>query len=768
MMDEDESNFINTRLLAEQSVLARRCAEQTYTQTSNIQPFAILFCFNSQLILEKVSVNVHILGKPVSGFLGGSLLSLIHPHSLQSMQASIESLKKLDQTARLYVSWSWDGAMPVLQHATEGFLFRSGDFFCLEALCPGAPKPDFTHYALKTQATDELARFTGDCAGFANLLTHHVRILTGFDRVFCLQFDAEDNGVVIGESRNEVYPSLRAHHFPASDIPTNLRKAYLQNRFRHLPDRDYQSVCLLDANGESEAVDLGLSLSRAVGATHLRYLDNMSVRASLSFSVIINGQLWGIVGAHLSVSRQVPLQVLLDVQGLVELFAGRLDIIIENLEQKTRQACLTELAVFARSFEEKSCDLTHWVRANLDAIKAWLRADFLIWIGQGKMNSDGLSLEEMTVLVALAREKTRHTSLFASSCLAKGRSTFEEIASKASGMLVLRLDTEHFLIWLRAERPQEKKWGGDPHLAVQIDATGQIGPRQSFSTWVEQVRYTSLEWVKADLKAAEELHRAFSGVRLKYLAGLEKKNILLQHEIEQKSEIEMMLRDNNRLLESLMAVACSELQGPLREVATHCQLLEGGAYALQLDEMGRGYLARLSEGARKMGHSIDAMLEYVSLTSGGDQSQSVSLHEIFLEVTQVLADAIGEVGAIVTSENLPQVFGQKKQLYQLIQTLIDRALRGRALERQLNIKVSACCQGEYWKIAVEDNGIGLTAAQQDKIFEIFQHRPSKDAIMGLALCRRIAELHGGRIWCESIPGQGSTFFFTLRADPHLQ
>ena len=128
---------------------------------------------------------------------------------------------------------------------------------------------------------------------------------------------------------------------------------------------------------------------------------------------------------------------------------------------------------------------------------------------------------------------------------------------------------------------------------------------------------------------------------------------------------------------------------------------------------------------------------------------------------------IKEAGAVVTKDDLPMVMGDETQLSQLFQNLIDNAIKFRRAEETPRVHISAQRKGNDWEFSVQDNGIGIDPQYFDRIFIIFQRLHSREAYegtgIGLAVCMRIVERHGGRIWVESEPGRGSLFHFTLPA-----
>jgi len=225
------------------------------------------------------------------------------------------------------------------------------------------------------------------------------------------------------------------------------------------------------------------------------------------------------------------------------------------------------------------------------------------------------------------------------------------------------------------------------------------------------------------------------------------------------------LKRSNEELEQFAYVASHDLQEPLRMVASFTQLLEG-RYGDRLDADGREFIAYAVDGTHRMQALIHALLEYSRVGSRGTSRASVNMEHLFEGVITDLRAAIAESGATVTCTPLPIVEGDPIQLGQLLLNLISNAVKFRG-ERPSVVHVSAERHGGEWHFAVRDNGIGIDPEYADRIFVIFQRLHTRDRYqgtgIGLAVCKKIVQVHGGRIWVESQPDQGATFYFTLPA-----
>lgn len=198
-------------------------------------------------------------------------------------------------------------------------------------------------------------------------------------------------------------------------------------------------------------------------------------------------------------------------------------------------------------------------------------------------------------------------------------------------------------------------------------------------------------------------------------------------------------------------------------VSSYVGLIEE-RYGDTLDEDGIEFIRFALDGAERMRKMIDGLLEYSRVDSGGDPFDSVDLNAVLGDVRIDLQVKIGEEDARITADALPSVEGDASQLRQLFQNLLSNAIEYHGDEPP-RIHVSAAREGDEWAISVRDEGIGIPPEQQDRVFELFTrlHAPEEysGTGLGLTLCRRIVERHGGRIRVESEPERGSTFTFTL-------
>lgn len=223
------------------------------------------------------------------------------------------------------------------------------------------------------------------------------------------------------------------------------------------------------------------------------------------------------------------------------------------------------------------------------------------------------------------------------------------------------------------------------------------------------------------------------------------------------------LEKSNTDLSQFAYVASHDLQEPLRMVTSYLQLLEQ-RYRGQLDDKADTYIHYAVDGAHRMKALIQDLLKYSRISSRGLELMPVDLEQVMEQALSDLSIAIRESGAEITRDRMPMVIGDAVQLRQLLENLIGNSLKYRK-DGDLCIHIGCRRRQDMWEVSVTDNGIGFEPEAGTRIFEIFQRLHTRDKYsgtgIGLAVCKRVVERHGGHIHAESEPGKGATFSFTL-------
>ncbi|MBD0333623.1 MAG: hypothetical protein ICV66_13335, partial [Chitinophagaceae bacterium] len=229
------------------------------------------------------------------------------------------------------------------------------------------------------------------------------------------------------------------------------------------------------------------------------------------------------------------------------------------------------------------------------------------------------------------------------------------------------------------------------------------------------------------------------------------------------------LETSNKELERFAYIASHDLQEPLRKVSYFLQLLEM-KYKDKIDQSANKYINAAVDASSQMRQLIRDLLAYSYLSESKENVEVVNMNEVVKKVVKTLALQIEESEAQIFCDALPVLhLSNETQMLQVMQNLLSNSLKYRS-DRKPVININADDEGDYWRIAVRDNGIGIAAQYYEKVFAVFQRLHNKNHYhgtgIGLSICKKIVEQHGGRIWIESNPEHGCTFFFTIPKQRH--
>lgn len=280
---------------------------------------------------------------------------------------------------------------------------------------------------------------------------------------------------------------------------------------------------------------------------------------------------------------------------------------------------------------------------------------------------------------------------------------------------------------------------GELDLPVRTEGPGEIA---SLAHAVDAMRVELVARMASEARSRAEIAEAHEQV------------------LEQAEE----LRRSNRDLEQFAYVASHDLQEPLRKVASFTQLLQK-RYGGELDERADQYIEFAVDGAKRMQRLIQDLLGFSRVGRSAGEAVEVDLVEACATAVTTLDAAVEESGGQVEVGDLPVVLGQQTLLVQLFQNLVGNALKFRHPDRMPRVTLGAVRREDAWELWCSDNGIGIDQQYADRVFVIFQRLHAKDAYegtgIGLALCKKIVEFHGGEIWLDTDVSQGTTIRWTL-------
>ncbi|MBI1228053.1 MAG: GHKL domain-containing protein [Bacteroidetes bacterium] len=261
----------------------------------------------------------------------------------------------------------------------------------------------------------------------------------------------------------------------------------------------------------------------------------------------------------------------------------------------------------------------------------------------------------------------------------------------------------------------------------------------------------------------------FSYILLKkqrnYSLQLDHKSKLIARQLEDIHRTNEKLQLANKELEQFAYIASHDLKAPLRTIGNYSSLINR-RYGALLDENGVTFLLFITEAAKHMNALLEDIFSYSNIVNRKAEMVEVNMQERLDLALKFLNEGIESKQAVVLYDKLPSVIGNPSQLYQLVQNLLDNALKFIPKDRKPELKIKLAEAGEFYKISVTDNGIGIPIEKQDDVFTIFKRLHTKEEFrgtgIGLSICKKIVEGHGGKIWAESDGKRGTSFHFTLR------
>jgi PAS domain S-box-containing protein len=348
------------------------------------------------------------------------------------------------------------------------------------------------------------------------------------------------------------------------------------------------------------------------------------------------------------------------------------------------------------------------------------------------------------------------------------------LESTPDGIAAVDLELQWVAFNAKYSAAFERRYGSRPEIGVSLDAalTGTPDDRSDVvKLWHRAL--TGDTFSVTDICRDASGSESFYEIRYYPITDREGTPIAacqIARDISERKRYEdILLRQSNELrrsnaeLEQFAYVASHDLQEPLRMVASYMQLLSE-RYHEQLDAKADKYIAYAVDGARRMQMLISDLLVLSRVNSRGSEPASVDCQNVVRQVLHDLEPTIRDCNGVVEVDALPTLLADEHQVAQLFQNLIGNALKFRG-DRPPHIHVSAQAESGHWLFKVQDNGIGIAAEYAERVFVIFQRLHSREKYsgtgIGLAICKKIVERHHGRIWVESQPGEGATFYFTF-------
>jgi light-regulated signal transduction histidine kinase (bacteriophytochrome) len=724
------------------------CDRELIHIPGSIQPHGVLLALDADTTVLQVSENVQtVLGKKADAVLSKPLANLVGQAPASVLQSQIARSPLTNAPSYLSEITVNGGVFLALAHQHDGVVILELEPATQDMPVEVADLQPFVNRLQGIHSHTEISQFAAD----------EVRRITRYDRVLVYQFDSDWNGTVIAESRNENLPSYLDLRFPASDIPRQARDLYRKNRMRLIEDVDYQPAALVpqDNPKTGKPLDLSYSTLRSVSPVHREYMRNMETAASMSVSILREGELWGLLSCHNREPLHVPFTVRTACDFIGQILSLQLNAHERNLESTERvRLKAIESRLLARMVERD--DLIHGLTDSGDDLLRFAGAEGAVVVFKDRCSAIGKTIpdEQVFRLVEwLSNEVTG--DVFSTDSLSALYPPAQAYAQIASGLLAIRISLLRgtYVLWFRPEVIQTVRWSGDPHKPMQSSPQGiELHPRKSFEAWKETVRLRSRSWSKVEVESAADMRSSIVGIVLR--------------KAEELAELTSELERSNKELETFSYSVSHDLRAPFRHIVGFSELLKNKEKGNVTSE-GLRYIDNIIESAQYAGKLVDHLLELSRITRKPINIARVALSTMTHEVIRELRPEYAERKIEWKVSPLPEVVGDPVMLRLVLRNLLSNAVKYTRNREQATIEIGAVREFSDYQIWVRDNGVGFDMRYAHKLFGVFQrlHRQEEyeGTGIGLANVRRIVSRHRGRTWAEGELGKGATFFFSLPA-----
>lgn len=724
---------------------------------------ALLVAGRDSLKIISASDNTSdFLGLAPEELIGTFLHTLLDPAILNVLASSVipdGGRNVLRPTTVRLTSGLSPRKLECLPHARDGHLF-------LEFFNPPAEGPEgWEEDDLRRQIISDLVRPT-TLAELAELSADIIRRVNGFDRVMIYRFAEDNHGEVIAEStdRHDSYLGL---HYPASDIPEPARRHFALNVVRTIADINADAVPLRAIEGADGPPDLTYSALRAVPQTHVQYLRNMGVVASMSVSLVSNDRLWGLVACHHYTPRIVPTQTL----RFAELLAGTISALLQGIENRMQlsRAIEAERVAFAMEKQGRAgTPLRSVVAQWAPELLRLLDAQGLVFRQSGDIAEYGRVPEPRL------RYRPLRGKLFEGVTATERLNDLVDLddaqieVAAGAGYMELSGDGQDYLVLVRRQFEHVVRWAGKPETVAekQADGSTRLNPRASFALWTEEHAGMSKPFDSTDLEALRIVRRALFA-----LNSLERERaaVLARKEAEAEEErLRLALLDAARKtsMGELASALAHELNQPLAAVSNYINACRAQLRGFDIT-LPEGFEDLMLDAVSEASRASDLVRRLRDFIAGGAlQLEEADLRAAIRQGADLAMIAHGSDRPKLIfdfDENLPTFWIDRIQIGQVVLNLAMNAITAMRGQETRVLTIRAHAKTDHVHIRVEDTGPGIAPEMRKSLFEPFHSTTTSGMGIGLSLCRSIVEAHQGRIWAPET-SSGGVLEFTLPLD----
>ncbi|GAB3994911.1 ATP-binding protein [Spirosoma daeguense] len=744
--------------MPELSVDITNCDQEPIHILGHIQSHGYLIAISpdTYTIIHASANMAELIGQPVQGILGKPLDTLLSKTDLPKA-----TLIELLNVGHRNNSWAtinpyrlqingkpWN----LVGHEYNGFILLEWE-----------PVDSLSHEAMNQRLITEALTEVQSSRQLMDLLQNtarRVKDIIGFDRVMVYRFSSDWHGQVVAEEKEPELEPFLGLHYPASDIPRQARELYKKNMIRLIADVNSTPSPILSSPiwPDDQPLDLTHSTLRAVSPVHIEYLKNMGVQASMSISLLYRGELWGLMSCHHNSPRFVDYSARQNAKFVSQLLSAALEFRRDTEDQTIRQQSLQKGQMLHEQLLADEDVVRALTRHNVTALDITSGAGAVLVFNNHQYRLGNVPSDAEIVQLADWLKTTDTETFLETSQLSKLYAPAESFSSTGAGMLAIVLSKElnEYLFWFKPEQIQQVTWAGNPEKPMTITDDDQIrlSPRKSFSAWTQLVRHTSDPWSETDVAAAVKLRED-----------------ILQIVTRQANEVRLLNQKLQAAYEELDAFSYTvshDLRTPLSSIRCYSEILLE-EYGEEFNPDAKLLFQKIIDSTDRMRALIRHILFYSRMGRTDINAEHVDMQKLLGEIREEIMVAEKDRSLHIEFSDTPAIDADPTMALQLFTNLLSNAAKYTRNTKDAQIKVKGERNEQEVIYSISDNGIGFDMKEAARMFDLFKRlenaRSFKGSGVGLAIVKRIVNRHQGRVWYQSEPNRGATFFVSFPIVP---
>lgn len=730
--------------------LLANCADEPIRFPGAIQPHGLLLTLSEPALeIIQISANVEtLLGRAPEALIGQPLPDLLGDAHTEQVREALQQAAFFD-APRLYLHLNGT-AFEGLLHRHQGVLILELEIH-VENFQPRNVAGSQTNLGRMLQRLQAATTLQA----LYDISVKEIQAITGYDRVLIYRFEEEGHGQVIAEASDPSMEVFNGLFFPASDIPEQARELYRTNWLRIIPNADYQPVPLVPKLRPDTQTPLDLSFAtlRSVSPIHCQYMKNMGVLSSMSISLLKGDKLWGLI----SCGNRQPLHVPHELRTACQTIGQVLSLQISAMEalevSRQREEKVEALALLNQAMIDSPQNVFDGLANQPQVLMALADAGGVAIIEDKQLHRYGNCPEPEDIRALHKWLQESAEPVFASHHLASVYPPAAQYPHVASGVLAMSLPkpVDNGVLWFRAEVKENINWSGDPRKPLDLensDSGMRLRPRTSFEIWKVEMAGISAKWSHGDLFAANDLRRS-----------------ALENDLARQVRRE---QEAVRARDELVAVVSHDLRNPMTVISMLCGMMQK-AFSSDGPHTSRRIstaIDTMQQAAGRMNTLLEDLLDTSKIDAGrySITPQKLDVSQMFEEAQALLAPLALDKDISISFAADPdlRIHADPERLFQVLSNLVGNAIK--FTPRLGSVGVHAKSVGNEIVFIVRDSGEGIPKEHLPHVFDRYwtvkEGNPTGTGL-GLYISQGIVEAHGGQIFADSEPGQGSEFRFTV-------